>query len=209
MKAIVFDMDGVIAETEKFHTEAKQEVLADHGIETDAEELEEKYAGTPSENMFKQVFKEHNIDADHEEAAARKRQTYHEIIQGQIHEIEGAKALIQELSENHELVLASSSARRNIQMILKSTGLEEYFIETLSAKDEGINGKPEPDIYLEAAEILEEKPENCVAIEDSDNGIKSAKKAGMKVVGFRNQRPETDLSIESFEDLSVERLKQL
>lgn len=209
MKAVVFDMDGVIADTEKFHTEAKQQVLADHGIETDAEHLEEKYAGTPSENMFKQIFRENNIDADHEKAADRKRGIYHEIIQGQVHEIEGVKELIQELSEDHDLVLASSSARRNIQMILESTGLEEYFIETLSAKDEGINGKPEPDIYIEAARILGEKPENCVAIEDSDNGIKSAKKAGMKVVGFRNQRPETDLSINSFEELSIERLEQL
>lgn len=209
MKAVVFDMDGVIADTEIFHTEAKQKVLRSYGIESDAENLENRFAGTPSEQMFLQLFQENNVDGDPDEAASRKRDIYHEMIEGQVKEIEGVANLIHDLYGAYPLVLASSSSPRNIRTILDSTGLHKFFEEKISAKEDGIDGKPAPDIYQEAARRLGVKPGNCVAIEDSDNGARSANRAGMKVVGYQLDTDDVDLTVENFRELEVEDLERL
>lgn len=199
-EAIIFDMDGVIADTEKFHAKAKKRVLNDYGLELDIEEIE-RFKGTPSEEMFKQVFQKHGIDGDAEEAAAHKRDIYHELIGDNVKEIPGASKLVRNLSDRYNLILASSSTPRNIQMILESTGLQNYFKEKISAKEDGIKGKPAPDIYQEAARRLGISPEKCLAIEDSENGAKSAQRAGLKVIGYKQDNKFVDMTVHNFKEL--------
>lgn len=209
MKAVVFDMDGVIADTEKFHTEAKQQILSEYDIEISDDELKDRFAGTPSEQMFSQLFDENNIEDGPQATADRKREIYHELIEGNVDEIPGVADLIEDLSSSYPLILASSSAPRNIKMILETTNLEKFFQEKISAKENGIKGKPAPDIYRDAAKRLDVDPEDCVAVEDSKNGAKSARRAGMNVIGYKLDNEDVDLTIENFEELDQRKLEKL
>ena len=202
-------MDGVIADTEKFHTEAKQQILSEYDIEISDDELKDRFAGTPSEQMFSQLFDENNIEDGPQATADRKREIYHELIEGNVDEIPGVADLIEDLSSSYPLILASSSAPRNIKMILETTNLEKFFQEKISAKENGIKGKPAPDIYRDAAKRLDVDPEDCVAVEDSKNGAKSARRAGMNVIGYKLDNEDVDLTIENFEELDQRKLEKL
>jgi HAD superfamily hydrolase (TIGR01509 family) len=99
--------------------------------------------------------------------------------------IDGAREAVERLAGRWPLGLASSSNREVIDLVLELSGLAQFFRVTVSS-EEVARGKPAPDVYLEAARRLEVRPEGCVAIEDSENGIRSAKAAGMRVVAIPN-----------------------
>jgi HAD superfamily hydrolase (TIGR01509 family) len=122
--------------------------------------------------------------------------------------IGGAVAAVERLAEHRPLGLASSSNRELIELVLKLSGLAPYFRVTVSS-EEVPRGKPAPDVYLEAARRLDVAPERCAAIEDSENGIKSAKAAGMRVLAIPNpQFPPAEEALALADDVlgSIEEL---
>jgi HAD superfamily hydrolase (TIGR01509 family) len=122
-----------------------------------------------------------------EEISTEVVQRLDEIYRRELPLIEGAVEAVQRLAARWPLGLASSSNRELIDLVLEFSGLAEYFRVTVSS-EEVPRGKPAPDVYLEAARRLEVAPERCAAIEDSENGIKSAKAAGMRVLALPNPR---------------------
>jgi HAD superfamily hydrolase (TIGR01509 family) len=117
--------------------------------------------------------------------------------------------------EGYTLALASSSPRFWVSMAVERFELEQFFKVTVSASEIGCKGKPAPDIYLFTAEQIGKEPTNCLAIEDSRNGVISAKEAGMKCIGLRNgfneeqDLSQADLVINNFQHLTLDVITKL
>lgn len=186
MKAVIFDMDGVIIDSEPIHFEVDMQTMKDLGCNISAKELE-KYVGTTNEYMFADIKKNYNISKSIEEIINYKvEKTKQKIIQSDLEPIEGIKELLSELkNKNIPTAIASSSPRRFIDVVVSKFKLQDYFKFIVSG-EEVANGKPAPDVYIETAKKLGILPRDCTVIEDSKNGVLAAKAAGMRCIGFQN-----------------------
>lgn len=186
MKAVIFDMDGVIIDSEPIHFEVDMQTMRDLGFDISSEELE-KYVGTTNEYMFTDLKNKYNINQSIEEIINYKVElTKKKIIQSDLEPIEGIKELLVDLkNKNIPTAIASSSPRSFIDVVVSKFNLQDYFNYIVSG-EEVVNGKPAPDVYIETARKLGLSPEECTVIEDSRNGVLAAKTAGMKCIGFQN-----------------------
>lgn len=184
MKAVIFDMDGVIADTQKVHAEIESKLLLSIGIKIPAHELTARFAGVSDLEMFDTILKENENLTDVEELLSEKRKKFHAEIEKGVNKIEGAVELIQELHlKGIPLAVASSSRREWIERILQSLGVYDTF-EVVVSGYEVPHHKPAPDIFLKAAELLKVAPSDCIVIEDGLKGVFAAQKAEMKVIGL-------------------------
>ena len=196
IKAVVFDMDGVIVDSEYTYLESKTEILREAGFPKPIT-YQYQFMGTTYEFMWTKMKNELGLPESinlYIELMNKKR---HEmIIRDGVRGIRGVKELIKSLPKTeYKLAVASSSPEKDIISTLTSLKLIDFFDELVSG-EEVTHSKPFPDVYLEAAKRLQVKPEECVAIEDTPNGVTSAKAAGMYVIGFSNpEYPEQDLSL--------------
>lgn len=187
VKAVIFDMDGVIIDSEPIHSRVKMDTFAHFGIPFNAEDLA-RYMGRTSAAIFKETLaKCGRTDIQPEDMAAYKHAHYLEILQsGEIAPVKGSVELIKSLHEaGIPLALATSSNVRVMNTVLDSFGIRPYFTSILSG-GELPESKPNPAIYLISAERLGVAPADCLVIEDTTNGILAAKRAGMYCVAYRN-----------------------
>jgi HAD superfamily hydrolase (TIGR01509 family) len=199
MKAVIFDMDGVIIDSEPIHFEVDMQTMKDFGCNISKEELN-KYVGTTNEYMFTDIKNKYKLDKSAEEIINyRCELVKRKVIESDLMPIEGIIDLLKNLkAKNIPAAIASSSPRDFIEVVVSKFGIEDYFSCILSG-EEVENGKPAPDIYVETAKKLRVKPEECIVIEDSKNGVLAAKKANMKCIGFKNVNSgEQDLSKADF-----------
>lgn len=207
MKAVIFDMDGVIIDSEPIHLEVDIQTFKDLGCDISSEELE-KYVGATNEYMFADIKKKYNINKSIEEIINNKvEMTKNKVIQMDLNPIDGIRELLNDLkNENIPTAIASSSPRDFIDVVISKFKLRDYFTYIISG-EEVENGKPAPDIYLEAAKKLRLSPDDCIVIEDSRNGVIAAKTAGMKCIGFKNVNSgnqdlsKADIIIDSIADI--------
>ena len=196
MKAFLFDMDGVLIDSEPIHTRVKRETLLHFGL--DAEIDFSAYMGRTSKILFSDAIKKAGrMELTPSMLADYKHERYLDILKNDdaIHPIEGARELLLRLSEEHiPMALASSSARQVIEAVLDKFGFRQYFDSVLSGADLPAS-KPDPAVYRISAERLGEEPSCCVVLEDAASGIAAAKAAGMRCIAFRNPNSgEQDLS---------------
>ena len=187
VKAVIFDMDGVIIDSEPIHSRVKMDTFAHFGIAFKEEDLA-LYMGRTSNAIFKETLaKCGRTDIKPEDMAAYKHAHYLEILQsGEIAPVKGSVELIKSLHEaGIPLALATSSNVRVMNTVLDSFDIRPYFQSILSG-GELPESKPHPAIYLISAERLGVAPADCLVIEDTTNGILAAKRAGMYCVAFRN-----------------------
>ena len=186
MKAVIFDMDGVIIDSEPIHFEVDMQTMKDLGCEISVEELE-KYVGTTNEYMFTDIKKNYNIRKSVEEIINYNvEMVKNKIIQSNLEPIEGIRELLIDLkNKNIPAAIASSSPKDFIDVVVSKFELKDYFKYIVSG-EEVANGKPAPDVYIETAKKLGLSPKDCTVIEDSKNGVLAAKTAGMKCIGFQN-----------------------
>lgn len=188
-KAIIFDMDGVLVDTEDLHGDAWIKTFAEHGIHLTKEKYLEEFSGNNSNVIVKQVMEKHNRPIDNvDDIVYKKTEHAHLLIKNKLEPIPGVKELILHLySKKYKLGLASSSGMQVVSTVLSSLGLEGKFMVVHSG--EAVKqGKPNPDIYLQTAHLLEVPVEQCIVIEDSKAGIIAARSAGMKCIGILNGR---------------------
>jgi beta-phosphoglucomutase family hydrolase len=216
LKAVIFDMDGVIIDSEPIHFKVEKRLFEDLGLAISDDE-HHSFVGTTSRWMWSYIKDKYNLDQSIEELVQMEATSYIDHLSSQKDEkpIPGVVDLIQELHGNNvRLAVASSASVRNIDIVLKMFNLEKLFEARVSG-DEVRNGKPAPDVFLHCAKISGLRPCECIVIEDSKNGAEAAKAAGMMCIGFKNPNSgeqdlsATDIVIHSFSELGYRRLRQV
>lgn len=207
IRAIVFDFDGVIADSEPLHLRALQDVLAPLGVTVDRAEYYERYLGYDDVGAFRAISVDRGLGLDERgvrDLIAAKSVIYQSLLEGEGVLYPGAAACVERLAAEYPLGIASGALRHEIEAILRGGGLASCF-RFIVASGETPAGKPSPEPYLRAAELHELPPGDCLAIEDSRWGIESARAAGMKCVGITHTYAASELR---GADAIVERLDQ-
>jgi HAD superfamily hydrolase (TIGR01509 family) len=209
-KAVIFDLDGVIVDSESAWAEAKHELVERTGG-TWKPEATRAMLGMSSPEWSRYLRDELGVpmavDDINEAVVATLERRYREALPL----IPGAVGAVRRLAERWPLGLASSSNRPIIDLVLREAGIADRFTVTVSS-EEVAGGKPAPDVYLEAARQLDADPRQAVAIEDSSNGLRSAAAAGMAVIAIPNREvpPDPDalalaaVVLGAIEELTVE-----
>ena len=187
LQCVIFDMDGVIINSEEIHKKAYFETFNSLGVDV-SEELYKTMTGSSTINAFQKLVNHFNLNNIPEELVLQKRKRYVNYFENDptLALVHGVKELIQFLNkQNLTLVLASSSAMVNINRVFSRFDLNQYFTAKISGADLTAS-KPHPEIFEKAAILGGVSKEQCIVIEDSDNGIKAANDAGIFVVGYEN-----------------------
>ncbi|WP_246483374.1 HAD family hydrolase [Alkalicoccobacillus gibsonii] len=212
MKAFIFDMDGVIIDSEPHHVEVEIATAKRYGATITEEDLAE-YTGMVSLDMWERVKEKHGLTGEvrdiHDHAHTEKLKRLKE---SDLTPIKGIPELMKKLSErNIPMAVASSSPRAYIEAVLQKFNIEDDFTSVISG-EEVDQGKPAPDIYLETASVLGVDPKDCVVLEDSHNGARSAKAAGMTCIGYAapdagdQDLSMTDTVVQAIEEIDVDQL---
>ncbi len=212
IKAFIFDMDGVIMDSEPLHYESDRMIMRGFGIELSDEELN-PYVGVGDLIMWTELKERYNLGLSIEELIKKQNANKLRLLKAwDIETIEGIDSLLVNLKEKRiKIALASSSTRKFIGLALDKMGITQCF-DVIVSGEEVVNGKPAPDIFLRAAELLKVEPRNCIVLEDSRNGVNAAKDAGMKCIGYINPNSgNQDLSrndkiVSTLKDLEYESL---
>ena len=208
IKCVIFDMDGVIIDSEEIHKKAYYETFTAIGVDV-TDELYKTITGSSTINAFQKLVAHFNLDKNPEELVLDKRRRYVQFFENDptLHLVKGVEKLIQHFrNQQLTLVLASSSAMVNIDRVFTRFDLHTYFTAKISGADL-VASKPHPEIFEKAAILGNTPKENCIVIEDSDNGIKAANDAEIFVVGYKNPLAadqtleNADLVIENFSEL--------
>jgi HAD superfamily hydrolase (TIGR01509 family) len=215
IEAVIFDLDGVLVDSETAWVNVKREFTEESGGRW-REQAQWDMLGMSSIEWSRYMHDELGVPVEPERISAEVADRLVDLYREKLPLLPGAVHAVGRLSAIWPLGLASSSNRNVIDLVLELAGLADQFEATVSS-EEVERGKPAPDVYLEAARRLQVDPKVCVGIEDSTNGIRSAHAAGMAVIAVPNRdfppEPEAlDLAavvLDSLEDLSPERVRSL
>ncbi len=209
--AIVFDMDGVLIDSEPLHLLAYQKFLSEFGL-TFLEQDNHNFLGMKDLDCAKHLVERHKLTITADEFVARKESVLHQLF---LDELKVQPGVLQTLENAHKLniptVIASSATMPTIELVVELTGTRKYF-RHLCSGDEVPNGKPAPDVFLLAAQRLGVKPSECLVIEDTFNGVCAAKAAGMMCIAIPCQATRhqdfahADLVLASMEEVKLEEL---
>lgn len=214
IKAVIFDFDGVIIDSEPVHEEAWSIFLKKYSVQFN-ETMKMGFKGRTAKENLKRTFGEYKYGEDEINIMAHTKQSiYRDILKHKIKLVNGVERFLEDLVENeYKTALATSSVRKNLELVFSLFSLKKYF-NIIVTSEEVKKGKPDPEIFLTAANKLSVNPSECVVFEDSLTGVEGAKRAGMKVVfvatSFKlDQAPSVDLAINDFMQISVDQIKQL
>jgi HAD superfamily hydrolase (TIGR01509 family) len=185
LAAVIFDLDGVLVDSEQLWNRAKEELVRERGGRWH-EDAPHSMMGMSSPEWSRYLRDELGVGWEPErinlDVVGRMERLYRE----RLPVLPGAVGAVRALAERWPLGLASSSNREIIDLVLELTGLEELFVASVSS-EEVARGKPAPDVYLETARRMDVRAERCVAVEDSSNGLRAAAAAGMAVIAVPNE----------------------
>jgi beta-phosphoglucomutase family hydrolase len=215
LEAVIFDMDGVLIDSEPFHLVVNEKIFANLGINLSEDEYH-SFIGTTHKDMWSMIKKRYNLPQPVPELVNMQVSgNINYIKTEEIEAIDGVINLISEIKkENIKIGIASSSPTEVIELVTKKLGISNYF-SAIVGGEEIKRGKPSPDIFLKASKRLNSKPSDCIVIEDSKNGVLAAKAARMKCIGFNNPNSgnqdltKADLIIDNYDTLNVGNLKNL
>ncbi len=207
IEAVVFDLDGVLIQSEEVWDEVRESHVRERGGRYDAE-VQRAMMGMSSLEWSRYLHETAGVsdepDAINDEVVRRMLESY----RVRLPLIDGAVEAVKRVAARYPLGLASSSNRLLIDAVLDLAGLARYFQATVSS-EEVARGKPAPDVYLEAARRLGVAPERCAAVEDSHGGIRSAKAAGMRVIAIPNPAYPPDAESLAQADATIRSLDEL
>jgi beta-phosphoglucomutase len=205
--AVIFDMDGVIVDTNPHHKIAIQQFCADHGIQLNELTFQHKIYGRTNRDWITNVFGEITIE-QRDAYAKEKEALFRRIYEPDIKPVTGLIAFLDSLVANRiPRAIATSAPPENVEFIVRKTGIRKYFDIILDERNV-THGKPNPEIYIKTAKALNFPNKECIVIEDSLSGITAARKSGSKVIGITTthtpeELSETNLVIQDFNDLTI------
>lgn len=224
LRALIFDFNGIIVDDEPIHFELFRRVLAEEDIELTEQDYYARYLGFDDRGAFTAAYREHGQSLDEQRLArliGRKAVYYQNEIRNNVRIFPGVESLVADLARTFPLAVASGALRDEIETILFTAGLLKHFAVIISAQDVN-KGKPEPEIFLKALARLNAQFENgppitaadCLVIEDSKEGIRGARRAGMKCLAVSNSHPvellrEADAVVRSLEEVDLSFLEEI
>ena len=220
LKAIVFDFDGVIVDSEPLHLRAYQAVLEQEGIQLTRDEYYKRYLGFDDSGLFRALAGDRGIaitDDKIDSWVDAKSELVEELLGDDSILFPGAVSCVRMLAERYPLAIASGALAPEIELVLENAGLMDCFKIIASASD-GVRGKPAPDLYLLAVGKLRDyvsvDAESCVAIEDSKWGLEAARMARLRTVAVTHTYPASELPgaglvVDHLRDITIDGLKKL
>jgi HAD superfamily hydrolase (TIGR01509 family) len=205
--AVVFDLDGVLVDTEPYWADAKREVTQAHGGRW-RDSAPTEMLGMSGPEWSRYMHDELAVPLPPEQIRQEVVESMLRRIRAGVALLDGAREAVAALAERWPLGLASSADRPVIEAVLETTGLARFFKTTVSS-DEAGRGKPAPDVYLAAAERLGVPPNEAVAIEDSTNGMRAAKAAGMGLIAIPIAHTPVDPDVLATADVVLEHIRDL
>lgn len=216
INAVIFDMDGVIVDTEPVHRYAYFKHFDELKVLV-TDEMFATYTGNSTRNVFQKLKSTFEINHEVEDLIQRKRAIFNDAFDTKedLYLIEGVENLIKNLhASGFELIVASSASKVTIERVFKRFHLHQYFSHIVSGEDFP-KSKPHPAIFEHAASLSKFPKDECIVIEDSWNGIEAAVAAGIFCVGYNSEHSKLqDLSksnaiVNHFDELTIERIKNL
>ncbi|HUF41228.1 MAG TPA: HAD family phosphatase [Verrucomicrobiae bacterium] len=223
LRALIFDFNGIIVDDEPIHFQLFQRVLGEEGIILMEKAYYERYLGFDDRGAFEAGFRENRRPLDAaklQELIDRKARYYQDAIRNHVAIFPGVKRLISALAPILSLAVASGALRHEIKTTLATAGLLDFFRAIVSAEDVA-RGKPEPEIFLTALAAINAQNNGapiaaaeCLVIEDSKEGIRGARRAGMKCLAVTNSHPaelltEANAVVKSLEEVTLTFLQKL
>jgi beta-phosphoglucomutase len=211
---VIFDMDGVIVDSNPIHTIALRQFCKMHGHYLTDNELKAKVYGRANKDWLPDIFGDQMTQAAYKKLADEKEALFRKLFEPIIQPLNGLIHFLDILKNNNiTMAVASSAPPENVQFTLEKTGTKKYF--NILLNESSFNkGKPDPEIYLNTASLLNVSPDKCIVFEDSIAGVEAARKAGCKVIGVttthaREEFVSTELVIDDFEGLELQQLVKL
>lgn len=217
IQAVVFDFDGVLADSEPLHLRVYQELFEPQGIHIDRATYEARYLGYDDVGAFQKIAEDYSLmlgDEEIELLIETKSRRFQELVSSGNVLYPGATALVRRLGADWPLGIASGALRAEIELMLRGAGLLDAFAFIVSSGDTE-QSKPAPDPYLRAAELHAVPATSCVVIEDSHWGLVSARTAGMRTIAVTHTYPratlaaDADVIVDSLDEITAELVKRL
>jgi beta-phosphoglucomutase family hydrolase len=213
LEAVLWDMDGVIADTADYHYGAWRDVFGERGVKFSKADFM-RHFGQRHDTIIKFALGDKLSPQEIDAIAEKKQVLYRERVSKNVVPLPGAIELINLLNKNGiKIAIATSAVPKNIDVILKGLGIQDSF-RTIAFGTEVAEGKPSPQIFQLAASRLGVRPADCVVIEDAIAGVAAARRAGMKCVAVTNSHPgrdlkNADLIVDTLEKVDINVLKNL
>lgn len=212
IKGIIFDMDGVISDTQKLHSKVEAELLNRYGIIITPSEITANYSGVRTKEFFDDLLKKQKQEYDLDSLMEEKWSQMEKYASESIDAIEGSIDLIRKLNDsNYPLAVASASNLNYVRTVLKTLGIIDHFSYIVSG-DMVSKGKPNPESFLLASSKIGISPKYCLVIEDGVNGMQAAKMGGMKCVGLVKNLDKiypTNNLVASLSEITIDYINQI
>ncbi len=216
-KAVLFDMDGVIVNSDPYHRPAWFEFSQKYNPGLTKEQVSKIMHGRTNQDIIPEIIGKELSNQEIDKYSEEKELIYQKLIEPEIKEVKGFTPFVKSLGRMKRSI-ATSAPPMNIDFVLTKLGIAKYFDKSkIVDASMVIKGKPDPEVYLKAAEKLGVEPADCLVFEDSPSGVKAAKNAGMKVVGVATtistdrltNELQTDFAINDFTEINLDKVNEI
>ena len=187
MTHLIFDCDGVLVDSEPLSMRIDVEILAENGVVMSEAEAHQRFVGKTFAAMLDEITREFGVDFP-ADTSSQKDTRLLALYERELKPVEGVAAALSALPQQH-FSLASNSPVERVEAALRITHLSRFFGNRITTFEHVARGKPEPDVFIEAARRAGYAPEHCIVIEDSVTGVTAAHRAGAHVLGFTGTHP--------------------
>ena len=187
MPHVIFDCDGVLVDSEPLSMRVDVQILAENGVVMSEEEAHRRFVGRTFSAMLDEIAQEFGVSFP-ADASTQKDLRLLELYETDLRVVDGVEATLEALGPQHFSV-ASNSTHERVETALRIARLTRFFGNRITTFEHVARGKPEPDVFIEAARRAGYAPEDCIVVEDSVTGVTAAHRAGCRVLGFTGTHP--------------------